>query len=76
MMDDVILVLLAVASLLGLLAAVSLYRRDQRAVATAAGPAESEFAVSTEGMKRCPACGMGNLVSDSTCSSCRRRLPG
>ncbi len=74
-MDDVILLALGVAALLGLVSALSFLRRDQKAAA-AAGPAESRFAVSTEGMKRCPSCGMGNLVSDSTCSSCRKRLPG
>ena len=35
-----------------------------------AGPHESPYAVSTEGMKRCPRCGFGNLVTDSTCGSC------
>jgi hypothetical protein len=75
-MDDVILLALGVAALLGLVSALSFLRRDQKAAAAAAGPAESRFAVSTEGMKRCPSCGMGNLVTDSTCSSCRRRLPG
>jgi hypothetical protein len=39
-------------------------------------PGESMFATSTEGMKRCPNCGMGNLVTDVTCSSCGKRLPG
>jgi hypothetical protein len=37
---------------------------------------ENPFAVSTEGMKRCPSCAFGNLVTDSTCSSCGKRLPG
>jgi hypothetical protein len=27
-------------------------------------------------MKRCPNCGTGNLVTDSTCSNCGKRLPG
>jgi hypothetical protein len=36
---------------------------------------ESPFAVSTEGMERCPACGMGNLVGDRTCSACGKPLP-
>jgi hypothetical protein len=39
-------------------------------------PGESTYATSTEGMKRCPNCGMGNLVTDVTCSSCGKRLPG
>ena len=76
-MDDVTLLALAAVAVMGLIAALSIYRRDQRAAAAAAsGPPESRFAVSTEGMKRCPSCGMGNLVSDSTCASCKKRLPG
>jgi hypothetical protein len=39
-------------------------------------PKESPFAVSTEGEKRCPSCGMGNLVSDGRCVSCGADLPG
>jgi uncharacterized protein (DUF983 family) len=49
-------------------------RRERRQAEDAARP--SEFAVSTEGMKRCPNCGVGNLVTDRDCSSCGRRLPG
>ncbi len=76
-MDDVTLLALAGVAFLGLIAALSIYRRDQRAAAAAtSGPPESRFAVSTEGMKRCPSCGMGNLVADSTCASCKKRLPG
>ncbi len=37
---------------------------------------ESPFAVATEGMKRCPSCGTGNLVTDATCSNCGKPLPG
>ena len=75
-MDDVTLLALTAVAVLGLVAAVSIYRRDQKAAAAASGPPEARFAVSTEGMKRCPACGMGNLVTDSTCASCKKRLPG
>jgi uncharacterized protein (DUF983 family) len=32
--------------------------------------------VSTEGMKRCPSCGTGNLVTDANCMTCGKRLPG
>jgi hypothetical protein len=38
-------------------------------------PDERPFATSTEGMKRCPTCGVGNLVTDATCTSCGKRLP-
>jgi hypothetical protein len=76
-MDDVTLLALAAVAFLGLIAALSIYRRDQKAAAAApSGLSGSRFAVSTEGMKRCPSCGMGNLVSDSTCASCKKRLPG
>jgi uncharacterized protein (DUF983 family) len=37
---------------------------------------ESPYAVSSEGMKRCPNCGAGNLVTDANCSNCGKRLPG
>ena len=61
------------AAALGILAAVTILRRDRGADHA---PPESPYAVSTEGMKRCPSCGTGNLVTDATCSSCGRRLPG
>ena len=38
-------------------------------------PGDSPYAVSTEGMTRCPSCGMGSLVTDATCSSCGKPLP-
>jgi uncharacterized membrane protein len=75
-MDDVTLIALGGAALVGLLAAVTLMRREQRAEAAAAAGSEPMYAVSTEGMKRCPSCGMGNLVTDRNCSSCGKRLPG
>ncbi len=39
-------------------------------------PPESPFGTSTEGEKRCPKCGMGNLVTSAQCVSCGARLPG
>lgn len=35
---------------------------------------DNEFAVSTEGQKRCPSCGMGNMWTDATCISCGAAL--
>lgn len=35
---------------------------------------EDQFAVSTEGEKRCPSCGMGNMWTDATCISCGAKL--
>ena len=68
-----ILALVAVAAL-GILATVTILRRDR--VASEESSRESPFAVATAGMKRCPSCGIGNLVTDTTCSSCGKRLPG
>ncbi|TAL12022.1 MAG: hypothetical protein EPO00_02450 [Chloroflexota bacterium] len=68
-MDQPTLIVFAVAAVIGLLASlVILRRRDQ--------PDESPFATSTEGMKRCPNCGMANIVTDTTCASCGQTLPG
>jgi hypothetical protein len=40
------------------------------------GAAESPIAVSTEGMKVCPKCGMGNLWTEARCISCAAALRG
>jgi hypothetical protein len=73
-MDDLPLIALLAAAALGVVATLLILRRQQseRADATRENP----FAVSTEGMKRCPNCGFGNLVTDASCSSCGKRLPG
>ncbi|HUP55386.1 MAG TPA: zinc-ribbon domain-containing protein [Methylomirabilota bacterium] len=67
-----ILALIGIAAL-GILAVVVILRRDRVA---AQPPRENPYAMSTEGMKRCPSCGTGNLVTDATCSNCGRKLPG
>jgi len=67
-----ILALVLVAAF-GIAAVVIILRRDR--VSTEETTRETPFAVATEGMKRCPSCGMGNLVGDRTCSSCGRQLP-
>ena len=38
--------------------------------------AATSFAVSTEGMKVCPKCGMGNLWTERRCSACGNGLKG
>lgn len=68
-----ILALVLVAAV-GIAAAVVILRRDR--VKAEEATRETPYAVATEGMKRCPSCGMGNLVGDATCSSCGKRLPG
>jgi uncharacterized membrane protein len=67
------LLALVIAAGIGILATLAILRRERRAAEAAR---ESRYAVSTEGMKRCPNCGFGNLVTDRDCSSCGRRLPG
>jgi hypothetical protein len=37
---------------------------------------DSQFATSTEGMKVCPGCRMGNLWTERRCSACGRELAG
>lgn len=68
-----ILALIGVA-VVGILAVLTILRRDR--VTREESTRESPFAAATEGMKRCPSCGMGNLVTDATCASCGKRLPG
>ena len=68
-----ILLLIASVGILALAVVVIMGRqRRERAAATR----ESPFATSTEGEKRCPNCGMGNLWTDRNCISCKARLPG
>jgi hypothetical protein len=74
-MDDQTIRLLALiaAATLGMIATLGILRRQRH---EAEPPHESPYATSTEGLKRCPSCGMGNLVTDGTCSSCGKPLPG
>ena len=65
---------LVIVAALGIAAVVLILRRDR--VTAEEATHETPFAVATEGMKRCPSCGMGNLVTDDNCSSCGKRLPG
>jgi hypothetical protein len=65
------LVLLVVAAVIGVVAVAAILRRGSSSTATAP---ESPFAASTEGMKRCPNCGVGNLVTESKCSNCGKKL--
>jgi hypothetical protein len=65
---------MVIAAVTGLVAVLAILRRDRHAVEEASR--ESPYAMSTEGMKRCPSCGSGNLVTDSNCLSCGKRLPG
>jgi hypothetical protein len=68
------LFVMVVAAVTGMLAVIAILRRDRHSAEDA--ERESPFATSTEGMKRCPSCGTGNLVTDSNCLNCGKRLPG
>jgi len=74
-MDQTTQILLVLGfAVLGILAVVRILGRDRRSADELAH--DSPFATSTEGMKRCPSCGTGNLVTDANCSNCGKRLPG
>ncbi len=70
-MDQTILLALVAAAVIGMIAVLLILRRERIA---AEPPAESPFAVSTEGMKVCPKCGRGNLWTDDTCLYCGAKL--
>jgi hypothetical protein len=74
-MDQLLLVLLVLAIACAV-AALLLGRTRRRALAAAMPAPESPFAVSTEGMKICPRCGMGNLWTERKCSACGSSLRG
>ena len=65
---------LIAAAAVGVFATLGILRRQRKE--TEHLTRESPYAVSSEGMKRCSACGFGNLVTDRDCSSCGKRLPG
>lgn len=74
-MDQTYLLLAMIGfAIIGILAVLLIARGNRRA--TEESQREIPFATSTEGMKRCPHCGTGNLVTDANCSNCGRRLPG
>jgi hypothetical protein len=74
-MDQTYLLLAMIGfAVVGILAVLLISRRNRRDTEVASR--ESPFAASTEGMKRCPSCGTGNLVTDANCSNCGKRLPG
>jgi hypothetical protein len=70
--NQVILLMVAV----GILAVSTLTMLRRQRVDREKLTRESPFATSTEGEKRCPNCGMGNLWTDRNCISCKARLPG
>ena len=65
---------MVIAAVIGLVAVLAILRRERHTREDATR--ESPFATSTEGMKRCRSCGTGNLVTNSNCLNCGKRLPG
>ena len=68
------LLLLIAAAAVGIIATLVLLRRQRHD--REAESAESQYAVSSEGQKRCPRCGAYNAWTDRTCVSCGRKLAG
>ena len=73
-MDREVAIFLVILVAVGISTMLMLVGRDR--LGARATAVESPFAASTEGEKRCPKCGMGNLWTDATCISCGARLPG
>ena len=73
-MDQTYLLALGVAVAVIMVALGRILTRPRPPVDQAAG--ESPIGVSTEGMKICPKCGMGNLWTERSCSSCGSALKG
>jgi hypothetical protein len=73
MEQAMLIVVLITAAAGGVLALIAITRGSPAPKHASAN--ESPYAVSTEGMKRCPSCGVGNLVTEQRCSACGRRLP-
>ena len=68
------LLVLIVAAAVGIVATLFMLRRQRHD--REAETVENRYAVSTEGSKRCPSCGMYNQWTDRTCISCGKKLPG
>jgi hypothetical protein len=73
MEQAMLIVLLITAAAGGVLALLAITRGSPAPNHASAN--ESPYAASTEGMKRCPSCGVGNLVTEQRCSACGKRLP-
>ena len=74
MTPTTLFLLLTIAALVGIVATLVMLRRQRRD--REAESAESQYAVSSEGQKRCPSCGAYNAWTDRNCVSCGRKLPG
>ena len=74
MTTTTLLLLLIVAALVGIISTLLMLMRQRREQEAESG--EHQFAISSEGQKRCPSCSTYNAWTDATCVSCGRRLPG
>jgi hypothetical protein len=72
--DQTYLLVLVVAVIVAV-AALGVIRARSRTPTTPDGN-DSPFGVSTEGMKMCPKCGMGNLWTERRCSACGSPIRG
>jgi hypothetical protein len=68
--------LLLLVAAVGVLAMSLVTIKRRQRLEREAASRESPYGTSTEGEKRCPNCGMGNLWTDRNCISCEARLPG
>jgi hypothetical protein len=77
-MDQLYLLALVTAIVVVMLAVARIMTKPRTTASQGAGGAsgDSPIAVSTEGMKICPRCGMGNLWTERTCSACGSGLKG
>ena len=73
-MDQTFLLALVVALVIALAALGRIATRPVSPSGQVAG--DSAMGVSTEGMKVCPKCAMGNLWTERTCINCGTRLKG
>ncbi len=73
-MDLIFLLGLVIAAMIALVAVWRITSRPESDADVAAE--ESPLSVSSEGMKVCPHCGMGNLWTERACSSCGTALKG
>jgi hypothetical protein len=73
-MDQTFLLALVVALVVVLAAIGRIATRSPAPSSQGAG--DGGFAASTEGMKVCPKCAMGNLWTERTCINCGTKLRG
>jgi hypothetical protein len=72
-MDQTLIIAVVAAAVVGLAAVILILRRSRRDVTES--DQASRFAASSEGEKRCPSCGMGNLWTEDRCIACGAKLP-